>query len=83
MTLLALPSPYDFALSTGRFRAFGPDIANRLVDGTLHRAIGGRDVRITAAPGGVDVDPLDDVYTPRGEPSSSATFIATVGTRRF
>jgi DNA-3-methyladenine glycosylase II len=64
VTLLALPSPYDFELSTGRFRAFGPDLANRLVDGTLHRAIGGRDVRIAAAPGGVDVDPLDDETRP-------------------
>jgi 3-methyladenine DNA glycosylase/8-oxoguanine DNA glycosylase len=60
MSLLAFPEPYDFALSTGRFRAFGPDLANLLVDGVLHRAVGGREVRITAAAGGVDVDPLDD-----------------------
>jgi 3-methyladenine DNA glycosylase/8-oxoguanine DNA glycosylase len=60
MSLLRLPEPYDFALSTGRFRAFGPDLANRLVDGVLHRAVGGREVRIAAAPGGVDVEPLDD-----------------------
>jgi DNA-3-methyladenine glycosylase II len=60
MTLLALPEPYDFELSTGRFRAFGTDLANRLVDGVLHRAIGGRDVAIRARPGGVDVEPLDD-----------------------
>jgi DNA-3-methyladenine glycosylase II len=64
MTLLALPVPFDFELSTGRFRAFGTDLANRLVDGVLHRAVGGREVRIRAAPGGVDVTPLDDETRP-------------------
>lgn len=39
---------------------FGSDLANRLVDGVLHRAIGGRDVSIASAGGGVEVDPLDD-----------------------
>ena len=62
--VLALPQPYDFELSTGRFRAFGPDRANLWLDGTLLRAIGGREVRIRAAPGGVDVDPLDDATRP-------------------
>jgi DNA-3-methyladenine glycosylase II len=64
MSLLRLPEPFDFELSTGRFRAFGTDLANRLVDGVLHRAIAGRDVRIRAAPGGVDVSPLDDETRP-------------------
>jgi 3-methyladenine DNA glycosylase/8-oxoguanine DNA glycosylase len=64
VTLLALPVPFDFELSTGRFRAFGTDLANRLVDGVLHRAIGGRDVRIRGARGGVDVSPLDDETRP-------------------
>ncbi|MFL5961859.1 MAG: DNA-3-methyladenine glycosylase family protein [Gaiellaceae bacterium] len=60
MTLLALPVPFDFELSTGRFRAFGTDLANRLVDGVLFRAVGGREVRIRAASCGVEVTPLDD-----------------------
>jgi 3-methyladenine DNA glycosylase/8-oxoguanine DNA glycosylase len=64
MSLLRLPEPFDFELSTGRFRAFGTDLANRFVDGVLHRAIGGRDVRIRAARGGVDVTPLDDETRP-------------------
>jgi 3-methyladenine DNA glycosylase/8-oxoguanine DNA glycosylase len=64
MSLLRLPEPFDFELSTGRFRAFGTDLANRLVDGVLHRAIDGRDVRIRAASGGVDVSPLDDETRP-------------------
>jgi DNA-3-methyladenine glycosylase II len=64
MSLLRLPEPFDFELSTGRFRAFGTDLANRLVDGVLHRAIGGREVRIRAAHGGVDVTPLDDETRP-------------------
>ncbi len=59
MSLLRLPEPYDFELSTGRFRAFGTDLANRLVDSTLYRAVGGREVRIVARTGGVDVEPLD------------------------
>jgi DNA-3-methyladenine glycosylase II len=61
---LSLPEPYDFALSTRRFVAFGNDLATRFVDGVLHRAVGGRDVAIVAAPGGVDVEPLDDETGP-------------------
>jgi DNA-3-methyladenine glycosylase II len=57
--LLRLPEPYDFDISTERFRAFGPDLANLWHEGGLHRVIGGREVRIEAAPGGVDVTPLD------------------------
>jgi 3-methyladenine DNA glycosylase/8-oxoguanine DNA glycosylase len=64
MSLLLLPEPFDFELSTGRFRAFGTDLANRLVDGVLHRAIAGREVRIRRAGGGVDVSPLDDETRP-------------------
>jgi len=59
MSLLRLPEPFDFDLSTRRFRAFGTDLANRLVDGALHRVIAGRDVCIRPAPGGVDVSSLD------------------------
>ena len=40
------------------------DLANRLVDGALYRAVGGREVRIAAAPGGVDVEPLDEETRP-------------------
>jgi DNA-3-methyladenine glycosylase II len=56
---LRLSEPYDFELSTARYRAFGTDLANLWHDGGLHRVVGGREVRITAAPGGVDVEPLD------------------------
>ena len=59
MPLLELPEPYDFELSTARYRAYGPDLANLWHDGGLHRVVGGREVRITDAPGGVDVEPLD------------------------
>jgi DNA-3-methyladenine glycosylase II len=59
MTLLPFPDPYDFELSIGRFRAFGTDLANRVVGSRLYRAVGGREVRIVARPGGVDVEPLD------------------------
>jgi DNA-3-methyladenine glycosylase II len=59
MGLLRLPEPFDFELSTERFRAFGPDLANLWVDGALHRVVGRREVRIMAARGGVRVEPLD------------------------
>lgn len=59
MGLLRLPEPYDFELSTGRYRAFGTDLANLWLDGALHRVVGRREVRITAARGGVRVEPLD------------------------
>ena len=55
-----IPEPYDFALSTERFRRFGPDLANLWHEGGLHRVVGGREVRIEPAPGGVLVEPLDD-----------------------
>jgi DNA-3-methyladenine glycosylase II len=57
--LLRLPQPYDFELSTGRYRAFGPDLANLWHDGALYRVVDGREVRIAASPGGLEVDPLD------------------------
>ena len=64
MTLLLLPEPYDFELSTERFRAFGPDLANLWYEGGVHRVVGGRELRIEAAPGGVDVEPLDEEIEP-------------------
>ena len=59
MALLAFPQPYDFALSTERFRIFGPDPALLWHDGGLHRVVAGREVRIEAAPGGVSIEPAD------------------------
>ena len=64
MPVLRLPQPYDFRLSTERFRAFGPDLANLWHDGGLHRVVSGREVRIEAAPGGVLVEPLDSSLEP-------------------
>jgi len=57
--LLHLPHPYAFELSTARYRAFGTDLANLWHEGGLHRVVDGTEVRITKAPGGVDVEPLD------------------------
>jgi DNA-3-methyladenine glycosylase II len=62
--LLPLPEPYDFDVSTERFRAFGIDLANLWHEGGLHRVVEGREVRIEAAPGGVDVTPLDERTRP-------------------
>jgi DNA-3-methyladenine glycosylase II len=55
--LLRIPEPYDFELSTRRFRDFGSDGATVLVDEGLHRVVAGREVRITAADGGVAIEP--------------------------
>jgi DNA-3-methyladenine glycosylase II len=59
MAPFALPQPYDFELSTDRYRVFGPDLANLWHEGGLHRVVAGREVRLEAAAGGVDVEPLD------------------------
>jgi DNA-3-methyladenine glycosylase II len=58
--LLRVPEPYDFALSTARFRDFGTDGATVLHEGGLHRVAGGQEVRITAAPGGVAIEPSSE-----------------------
>jgi DNA-3-methyladenine glycosylase II len=59
MALLAVPQPYDFERSLDRFTFWGVDRANVWHEGALYRVIDGREVRITAADGGVDVTPLD------------------------
>ena len=64
MPLVGLPEPYAFELSTARYRAFGTDLANLWHEGGLHRVVGGRVVRVTEAPGGVDVEPLDPEIEP-------------------
>lgn len=55
--LLRIPEPYDFALSTSRFRDFGSDRATVWHDGALIRVVAGREAEITAAPGGVRIEP--------------------------
>jgi DNA-3-methyladenine glycosylase II len=55
-----MPQPFDFELTTERFRVFGPDLATLWREGGLHRVAGGREVRVEPAGGGVDIDPLDD-----------------------
>jgi DNA-3-methyladenine glycosylase II len=59
VALLEVPPPYDFELSTYRFRAYGPDLVTAWHDGGLHRVVDGTVVRIAAASGGVDVSPLE------------------------
>ena len=74
MTLVVLPDPYDFELSTERFRAFGPDLANLWYEGGVHRVVGGRELRIEAATGGVDVEPLDEETKPVARAMLGADF---------
>jgi DNA-3-methyladenine glycosylase II len=62
--LLAVPQPYDFERSLDRFTFWGVDRANVFHEGGLHRVVAGREVRITPADGGVQVDPLDETTEP-------------------
>ena len=48
-----LPEPFDFELSTERYRSFGPDLANLFHGSALYRVFDGREVRIRAMPRGV------------------------------
>ena len=64
MAFLAVAGPFDFALTTARFRTFGPDRASLWHDGALHRVVAGRELQIAAAPGGVEVEPLDAATEP-------------------
>jgi DNA-3-methyladenine glycosylase II len=64
MPRLPIPQPCAFELSTARYRAFGTDLANLWHEGGLYRVIEGREVRIEAAEGGVQVEPLDAEIEP-------------------
>ncbi|MGH3065522.1 MAG: DNA-3-methyladenine glycosylase family protein, partial [Gaiellaceae bacterium] len=55
--LVEIPQPYDFELSTARFRNFGSDRATVWHEGGLHRVVAGREVRIAPVAGGVSVEP--------------------------
>jgi len=59
MALLRMPQPFDFELSTARYRRWGSDAANVWDEGALWRVVGGREVRIASGDTGVDVEPLD------------------------
>src|SRR5436190_12335305 len=64
MAVVAVPGPFNLELTTERFRAFGVDNATVWHEGGLHRVVDGREVRIEAAPGGLDVEPLDGEIEP-------------------
>jgi DNA-3-methyladenine glycosylase II len=79
--ILELPQPYDFELSTVRFRDFGSDGATVWHEGGVHRVVAGREVRITAAAGGVVVEPwsaeaVAEVARLLGLPLDLAAFVA-------
>jgi len=57
---LRIPEPYDFGLSTVRFRDFGTDGATVLNDGGLHRVVDGVEVRVTPVDGGVAIEPWSE-----------------------
>jgi 3-methyladenine DNA glycosylase/8-oxoguanine DNA glycosylase len=54
---VSLPEPFDFLLTTERFRAWGADLANLWHDGGVHRVFDGVEVRIEPADGGVATQP--------------------------
>jgi DNA-3-methyladenine glycosylase II len=63
--LVPLPHPYDFEVSTARFEVYGLDRATVWRDGGIHRVFDGSELRIEAAPGGVDVWPYEAYLEPR------------------
>ena len=81
----SLPEPFDFELSTERYRAFGPDLANLWHEDGLHRVLAGREVRIEAARGGArfapgDADLLEPVRRYLGAPFDLDGFTAFAAT---
>jgi DNA-3-methyladenine glycosylase II len=81
VAFLPIPQPYDFTRSTDRFRAYGRDLATASIDGALYRVVGGTEVRIVPAPGGVLVEPahsaaLDHISFLLGLPFDLAGFWA-------
>jgi DNA-3-methyladenine glycosylase II len=64
LALLPVPQPFSLELTTARFRAFGLDRATVWEDGALYRVVGGRELRIGPADGGVEVEPLDGETEP-------------------
>jgi 3-methyladenine DNA glycosylase/8-oxoguanine DNA glycosylase len=79
MASFAVPAPFDFALSTERFRVFGVDLATVWHEGGLHRVVDGHEVRIEAAPEGVDVEPFADVSHLLGLPFDLDAFYDWAG----
>jgi DNA-3-methyladenine glycosylase II len=82
---VSLPEPFDFELSTERYRAFGLDLANLWHEGGLQRVIGGREVRMEGAPGGAlirpgDIDLVEPVRRYLGEPFDLDAFTAFAAT---
>jgi DNA-3-methyladenine glycosylase II len=54
---LPIPQPYDFRLSTARFREWGVDGVTVWHEGALYRVVDGREARIEPEPGGVAIEP--------------------------
>ena len=61
--LVELPEPFDFDLTTERFRAFGADPVTVWEEGRLHRVFGGVEIAIAPASGGVEVEPSEPAVT--------------------
>lgn len=79
--LLQIPQPYDFQLSTVRFRDFGTDGATVWHEGGIHRVVAGREVRIEPVSEGVSVDAdepeiADEVARLLGMPFELESFYA-------
>ena len=55
--LVPVPQPYDFALSTVRFREYGSDGTTVWHEGGLQRVVAGREIRIEPTRDGVRIEP--------------------------
>jgi len=63
--LVPLPQLYDFEVSTARFDVYGLDRATVWREGGIQRVFDGRELRIAAAAGGVDITPGDESVVPQ------------------
>ena len=76
----ALPEPYDFELSTARYRAFGPILrTSGTRRGSIASSAGARCG--SASRGGVDVEPLDAEIEPVVRSCSAPSSTSTPSTR--
>jgi len=71
---VSLPEPFDFWLTTERFRAWGADLANLWHEGGVHRVFDGVEVRIELADGGVEIQPGPPEIAPQVQRYLGASF---------
>ena len=62
--LVSIPEPYDFELSTARFREYGTDRATVWHEGGIHRVVAGVETRVEPAPRPLPLPPPPPLCCP-------------------